>query len=60
VVARLNAALNTALASPDVQQKLERIGMVLTPGTPEALQNLVRDDLKFWREAIPLAGITPQ
>ena len=60
VVARLNAALNTALASPDVQQKLQRIGMVLTPGTPEALQNLVRDDLKFWREAIPLAGITPQ
>jgi tripartite-type tricarboxylate transporter receptor subunit TctC len=60
VVAKLNAALNKTLDLPDVQQKLERIGVVLTPGAPDALAQRVRDDLKFWREAIPLAGITPQ
>jgi tripartite-type tricarboxylate transporter receptor subunit TctC len=60
IVARLNAAVNKALASADVQQKLEKIGMVLTPGSAESLQQRVRHDLKFWREAIQLAGITPQ
>lgn len=60
IVAKLNAALNKTLSLPDVRQKLERIGVVLTPGTPDALAQRVRDDLKFWRGAIPLAGITPQ
>jgi tripartite-type tricarboxylate transporter receptor subunit TctC len=60
IIVRLNAAVNKALALPEVQEKLERMGVILTPGTPDSLQQRVRDDLKFWREAIPLAGITPQ
>lgn len=60
IAARLNAAVNKALAQADVRQKMEKMGVVLTPGSAESLQQRVRDDLKFWREAIPLAGITPQ
>ena len=60
IVARLNAAVNKTLAMPDVKEKLERMGVVLTPSTPDVLQQRVRDDLNFWRDAIPLAGITPQ
>ena len=60
VIDRLNAALNKVLALPDVQAKLDRIGVVPMPDTPAAFDKRVRDDLRFWKDAIEVAGITPQ
>jgi tripartite-type tricarboxylate transporter receptor subunit TctC len=60
IVERLNAAVNKVLAMPDVKAKLGRIGVVPTPGTVAEFDKRVRDDLKFWKGAIALAGITPQ
>ena len=60
IVDRLNAAINKVLAMPDVVAKLGRIGVVPTPGTVAEFDKRVRDDLKFWKGAIELAGITPQ
>ena len=60
VVERLNAALNKVIAIPDIQTKLDRIGVVPTPGSVADFEKRVRDDLKFWKSAVELAGITPQ
>lgn len=57
---RLNAALNKVLALPEVVAKLDRIGVVPTTGTAASFDKRVQDDLKFWKGAIELAGITPQ
>lgn len=60
VVERLNAALNKVLADPEIQSKLDRIGVVPTPIAAENLDKRLRDDLKFWKQTITDVGITPQ
>lgn len=60
IVDRLHAALNKVIANPEIQTKLDRIGVVPAPGSVADFEKRVRDDLKFWREAVELAGITPQ
>lgn len=60
VIERLNAALNKVIANPEVQAKLDRIGVVPAPGSVADFEKRVRDDLKFWKGAVELAGITPQ
>jgi tripartite-type tricarboxylate transporter receptor subunit TctC len=60
IVDRLNAALNKVLALPDIQTKLDRIGVVPMTGTAAEFNKRVQDDLKFWKSAIEVAGITPQ
>lgn len=60
IVDRLNAALNKIIVLPDVQAKLDRIGVVPEPASVAAFEQRVRDDLKFWKQAVELAGIAPQ
>jgi tripartite-type tricarboxylate transporter receptor subunit TctC len=60
IVERLNAALNKVLANPEVQNKLDRIGVVPTPIAAEDLDKRLREDLKFWKQTIADVGITPQ
>jgi tripartite-type tricarboxylate transporter receptor subunit TctC len=60
VVDKLNAALNKIVALPDIQAKLDRIGVVPEPASVAAFEQRVRDDLKFWKQAVELAGIAPQ
>lgn len=60
IVERLNAAVNKVMRVPEVQAKLDRIGVEPAPASVADFDRRVRDDLKFWREAVDLAGITPQ
>jgi tripartite-type tricarboxylate transporter receptor subunit TctC len=60
VVERLNAAINKVIEIPEIQTKLDRIGVVPTPGSIADFEKRVRDDLKFWKSAVELAGVTPQ
>lgn len=60
VIDRLNSALNKVLASQDIDQKLSRIGVVAKPESVSDFLKRIQDDLRFWKEAIPLAGIVPQ
>lgn len=60
IIDRLNAAMNKVLALPDVQAKLDRIGVVPMTGTAAEFDKRVRDDLAFWKGAIEVAGIAPQ
>jgi tripartite-type tricarboxylate transporter receptor subunit TctC len=58
VVDKLNGEVNAILAMPDVREALDKQGMMPTPGKPEALGALVRNDFARWAEVIKRAKIT--
>ena len=60
VVAKLNAAINAAANSRELQEKFAPIGFVVEPGTPEALAQRTRLETAKWAKAIKDAKIEPQ
>jgi tripartite-type tricarboxylate transporter receptor subunit TctC len=60
VVAKLNAAVNAAAQSKDIQEKFAAIGFVVEPGTPEALAQRTKVETAKWAKAIKDAKIEPQ
>ena len=60
VVARLNAALNMALAQPDVREKLEVAGLESKPGTTEEMNALVVSEYARWGKVVKAVGIKPE
>lgn len=60
VVMRINAALNAALARPEVRESMARMATQARPSTPEELAVLVKDQLAAWRRAAQSAGIQPE
>jgi tripartite-type tricarboxylate transporter receptor subunit TctC len=60
IVARLNRALDTALADPGVGEKLAADGEIVLPGTPEAYAaDIVNEEAK-WSAIIKKAALRPQ
>jgi len=60
VIERLNAAVNDALKSPAVQQRLLGLGVRPGGGTPQQLESLLDAEIKHWRAVIQAAKIAPQ
>ena len=60
VIAKLNAAINAAAASKDVQDKFAPNGFAVEPGTPEALAQRNKLETVKWEKAIRDAKIEPQ
>ena len=60
VIARLNAAINAAAASKDVQDKFAANGFAVEPGTPDALAARNKRETAKWEKAIRDAKIEPQ
>jgi tripartite-type tricarboxylate transporter receptor subunit TctC len=60
IVMRLNQALNEALKSPTVVERLNGLGVRPTPGTPAQQAVLLDAEVKRWREVIRAARIEPQ
>lgn len=57
VVARLNQALNTVLADPEIIKRIEGQGADVEASTPEQLGELVRTDLAKWRGVVQRAKL---
>jgi tripartite-type tricarboxylate transporter receptor subunit TctC len=57
---KLNAAINAAAASMDLQEKFQAIGFDIDPGTPEALARRNQAETVKWGKAIGDAKIKPQ
>jgi tripartite-type tricarboxylate transporter receptor subunit TctC len=57
VIARLNRALNTAVADKDLIERFSAIGFETAPGTPEALAQRNRLETAKWAKAIRDAKI---
>jgi tripartite-type tricarboxylate transporter receptor subunit TctC len=60
VLARLNAALNTAMARPELGETLARQGIQPQRGTPEAFGNYVRAEVTKWRGVVERMGLRPE
>ena len=59
-VAKLNAALNTALDNPKLKQRLEEIGLeVPAPArrTPEYLAKFTAEEIKRWEAPVKASGV---
>ena len=56
VVARLNAAVQKALADPELRRQLQERGAEAAPGTSEALSGFIRTELTRWGDAVRRSG----
>ena len=60
VIARLNKAVNAALADAAVRQKLENLNLDPHPGTPQEAAQMLRGDIQRWTDVIARAKIERQ
>ena len=58
VVARISAALEAALATPDVQQKLDSGGCEARNAPLGAFADIIKADVALWARVVKEAGIT--
>ena len=57
IAARLNAAINDALKSPDIRAALSKFGSEPLGGTPQEFARFVASESKKWSEIIRLSGV---
>jgi len=60
IVAKLNAAANKAMQSPDLIEHFAKISSKPGGGTPDQLSAFIRAETKRWSEVIRAAGIKPE
>ena len=58
VVAKLNAAINQALADPDVKAQYARLHLQAVGGSPQDMAKIVKDDTVRWGAVIKSANVT--
>jgi tripartite-type tricarboxylate transporter receptor subunit TctC len=60
VVAKLNTAINAALADAEVKAKLTGAGIQIQGGTPEAFGTVIKSEIDKWGKVVNDAGIQPE
>ena len=60
IIDRLNKEIHTALASPEVKDKLLELGVVARASTPEEMKTILVSDINKWRGVIERAKIQKQ
>ncbi|NCT96446.1 MAG: hypothetical protein GXD23_03665 [Comamonadaceae bacterium] len=58
LVERLNAATRKVLATPDIQERLLKLGMEANPSSPAELGQLLASDLAQWAPVVKASGFT--
>jgi tripartite-type tricarboxylate transporter receptor subunit TctC len=59
IVERISKALDTALASPDVQNKLDLAGCPPKPASRAEFAGIIKADVALWAKVVKDAGIPP-
>jgi tripartite-type tricarboxylate transporter receptor subunit TctC len=57
VIAMLSAEIRRALAAPDIQERMLRLGLEARGSTPEDMRDQMAKDMARWRGVIETAGI---
>ena len=52
IVERFNGEVGNALKSPEVIERLEKLGVMITPGSPEKLDSLIRSESERWARVV--------
>jgi tripartite-type tricarboxylate transporter receptor subunit TctC len=60
IVQRLNAEINKAVTAPDLREKIDALGFIPTPSTPEQLAEAVKIGLERTAKLVKAAGIQPE
>ena len=60
LVERINRELNAVLAMPQVRERLEKSGLQIVGGSPEAFAAVVRRDYDKYGAALRSAGVKPE
>jgi tripartite-type tricarboxylate transporter receptor subunit TctC len=60
IVDALNRAINGALRSPDVAEKLSKVGMDPAPATPDEFAAIVASDYAKWGPVVKASGFKPE
>ncbi len=60
IVTRYNRELNSALAQPDVSEKLTGIGLIPKGGTPQDAERTIAQDIARFRALATAIGIKPE
>ena len=60
VIARLNQAVNAALADAQVRERLQALNLDPHPGTPQQAGAMLAGDIARWNKVIDAAGIARQ
>lgn len=60
LIERLNNAVRTALAKPDINARLRSLGAVVAGSTPQGFRAFLVEDLERWRTLITAARITAE
>ncbi len=60
VVTRINRAVGDALRAPDVQEKIQNIGLVANYGSVQELASLQAEHYRRWEAPIKAAGFKPE
>jgi len=59
VVGRLSEEVNAALHDASVAKRLEDLGVVITPQTPEQFGRFIAAQTELWSRVVRTAGIRP-
>ena len=60
IVARVNAAINKAIAPPEAREKLEADGAEPAGGSAEAFGKLIAREIALWGQVVRELGIRPE
>jgi tripartite-type tricarboxylate transporter receptor subunit TctC len=60
VIETLNAAIRAAVSKPEVQQRLQSLGVRAQASTPAEAVQLLTSEIQRWKQVITAAKITPQ
>jgi tripartite-type tricarboxylate transporter receptor subunit TctC len=58
IIARISAALEAALGTPDVQQKLDTAGCDAKSAPLATFADIIKSDVALWAKVVREAGIT--
>lgn len=57
VINQLNAAVQKALATPEIQQRFDNFGVIAVGGSPADMRAILERDAAFWAKAVKEAGV---